>query len=280
MLASVFIAILPCKDRTRIRKHMYRKHLYAQQYPHKPRNSAFPSGPEIPRTPLTPPYQQVTLPPRQPNRASQTAFPSRTTIRKPCARVSIRSSIYLVTAEKRAELKATDASLIHRIVQRDESALAALYDRYAGMLSSVLNRILRDTQAAEEILQDIFYQLWRNAAQFDSSRGSLSGWLLVIARNRALSRLRRHNPASGDELSENTVVVASNLESSVAQQQLMSKVISALDNLPKEQRAAIELAYFEGLTHSEIAQRTGDPLGTVKTRLRSAVETLKRDLHS
>ena len=186
----------------------------------------------------------------------------------------------MVTAEKRAELKATDASLIDRIVQRDESALAALYDRYAGMLSSVLNRILRDTQAAEEILQDIFYQLWRNAEQFDSSRGSLSGWLLVIARNRAISRLRRHNPASGDELSENTVVVVSNLESSVAQQQLMAKVKSALDNLPKEQRAAIELAYFEGLTHSEIAQRTGDPLGTVKTRLRSAVETLKRDLHS
>jgi RNA polymerase sigma-70 factor (ECF subfamily) len=185
----------------------------------------------------------------------------------------------LVTAEKRAELKATDASLIDRIVQRDESALAALYDRYSGMLSSVLNRILRDSQAAEEILQDIFYQLWRNAAQFDSSRGSLSGWLLVIARNRAISRLRRHNPASGDELSENTVVVASNLESSVAQQQLMTKVKSALGNLPKEQRAAIELAYFEGLTHSEIAQRTGDPLGTVKTRLRSAVETLKRDLH-
>lgn len=186
----------------------------------------------------------------------------------------------MVTAEKRAEVKATDASLIDRIVQRDESALAALYDRYAGMLSSVLNRILRDTQAAEEILQDIFYQLWRNAGQFDSSRGSLSGWLLVIARNRAISRLRRHNPASGDELSENTVVVASNLESSVAQQQLMTRVKSALDNLPKEQRAAIELAYFEGLTHSEIAQRTGDPLGTVKTRLRSAVETLKRDLHS
>ena len=106
----------------------------------------------------------------------------------------------MVTAEKRAELKATDASLIDRIVQRDESALAALYDRYAGMLSSVLNRILRDTQAAEEILQDIFYQLWRNAAQFDASRGSLPGWLLVIARNRAISRLRRHNPASGDEL--------------------------------------------------------------------------------
>jgi RNA polymerase sigma-70 factor (ECF subfamily) len=185
----------------------------------------------------------------------------------------------LLTGEKRAELRASDAALIDRIVQRDESALAALYDRYAGMLSSVLNRILRDTQAAEEILQDIFYQLWRTASRFDAARGSLPGWLLVIARNRALSRLRRHNPASGDELMENTVIVPSNLESDVAQQQLIGKVKSAMQGLPTEQRATVELAYFEGLTHSEIAQRTGDPLGTVKTRLRSAVETLKRNLH-
>ena len=176
------------------------------------------------------------------------------------------------------ESRASDAALVARIVQRDESALAALYDRYSGMLSPVLNRILRDSQAAEEILQDIFYQLWRSATQFDASRGSLPGWLLVIGRNRAISRLRRHNPASGEELLENTVVLPTNLESTIAQQQLVGKVKGALDSLPKEQRAAIELAYFEGLTHSEIAERTGDPLGTVKTRLRSAVETLKRNL--
>ena len=143
--------------------------------------------------------------------------------------------------------------LVARIVQRDESALAALYDRYAGMLSSVLNRILRDTQAAEEILQDIFYQLWRTAPQFDPARGSLPGWLLVIARNRAISRLRRHNPASGEELMDNTVIVPANLESVVAQQQLLGKVKSAMESLPKEQRATLELAYYEGLTHSEIA---------------------------
>jgi RNA polymerase sigma-70 factor (ECF subfamily) len=182
-----------------------------------------------------------------------------------------------VTGETVTELRISDAALVARIVQRDESALAALYDRYAGMLSSVLNRILRDTQAAEEILQDIFYQLWRNAGQFDASRGSLPGWLLVIARNRAISRLRRHNPASGEELLENTVVLPTNLESSIAQQQMVGKVRGAMESLPKEQRAALELAYFEGLTHSEIAARTGDPLGTVKTRLRSALETLKRN---
>jgi RNA polymerase sigma-70 factor (ECF subfamily) len=178
------------------------------------------------------------------------------------------------------ESRASDAALVARIVQRDESALAALYDRYSGMLSSVLRRMLRDTQAAEEILQDIFYQLWRGAAQFDSSRGSLPGWLLVIARNRAISRLRRHNPASGEELLENTVVLPTTLETRIMQQQMIGKVKGALDRLPKEQRAAIELAYFEGLTHSEIAERTGDPLGTVKTRLRSALETLKRNFQT
>lgn len=176
-------------------------------------------------------------------------------------------------------MRASDVALIERIAGRDETALASLYDRYGGMLSSVLNRILRDSQAAEEILQDIFFQLWRNASQFDASRGSLPGWLAVIARHRAISRLRRHNPAAGEELIENTVLLPFNLETAVAQQQLLTRVKGALEALPKEQRAAVELAYFAGMTHSEIARSTGDPLGTVKTRLRSALETLKRNLH-
>ena len=103
---------------------------------------------------------------------------------------------------------------------------------------------------------------------------------MVIARNRAISRLRRHNPAAGDELLENTVLLLFNLETAVSQRQLVDRVKRALENLPKEQREAVEFAYFEGLTHSEIAERTGDPLGTVKTRLRTGVETLKKNLHS
>jgi len=167
---------------------------------------------------------------------------------------------------------------MERIVQRDESALAELYDRYAAMLSAVLNRILRDTQAAEEILQDIFYQLWRTSSQFDASRGSLPGWLTVIARNRAISRLRRKNPSSGEELAENAVVVSFNLETAVARREMMSRVMAVVARLPKEQREVLELAYFEGMTHSEIARHTGDPLGTVKTRLRTAVESLRQNL--
>lgn len=183
-----------------------------------------------------------------------------------------------VSPQAGAQSRETDAALMERITQRDESALAELYDRYAAMLTSVLNRILRDSQAAEEIMQDIFFQVWRTSERFDVERGSLPGWLAVIARNRAISRLRRKNPAQGEELGENSVAMAYNLETAAAQREMMARVAGALTRLPQEQRHAIELAYFEGMTHSEIARHTGDPLGTVKTRLRTAVETLKRNL--
>ena len=183
-----------------------------------------------------------------------------------------------MSPETRAQATASDAALVGRILQRDEAALAELYDRYAGMLTSVLVRILHDQQAAEEILQDIFYQLWRSAGQFDESRGSLPGWLMVIARNRAISRLRKRNPAAGEELFEGVVSTAFNLETAASQQQMLGRVRGAMEGLPAEQRAVVELAYFEGMSHSEIAGRTGDPLGTVKTRLRTAMETLRRTL--
>ncbi len=185
-----------------------------------------------------------------------------------------------MTSGASAGLRTSDGALIERVIAGDESALAALYDRYSRMLHSMLVRILRDTQAAEEILQDIFFQLWNNAAKFDSARGSLPGWLLVSARNRAISRLRRRIPSEGEELEENAIALPFNLESDLAQQQLLGKVRSALETLPEGQRQAVELAYFEGMTHNEIAERTGEPLGTVKTRLRSAVETLKKKLQS
>jgi RNA polymerase sigma-70 factor, ECF subfamily len=175
--------------------------------------------------------------------------------------------------------QAADLALVRRIVERDETALAAVYDRYAGLVYSVVLRILREADLAEEVLQDIFYQLWRTASSFDPARGTLSGWLLVCARNRAISRLRGRALDSGEELHEETAVVTVSLETTLAQEQRISQVRAVLEKLPAPQRQALELAYFEGLTHSEIAQRTGEPLGTVKTRLRSAVEYLRRTLN-
>ena len=173
-----------------------------------------------------------------------------------------------------------DSSLVERIMAGDENALAALYDRYAGMLFAMLVRILRDASAAEEVLQDLFLQLWRGASRFDASRGSMAAWLLVIGRNRALSRLRgkaRHEIlADSEEFSIEAVPSPGNLENDAARAQLMQRLQGAMAALPSEQREAVELAYFEGMTQTEIAARVGCPLGTVKSRVRAAMQTLKQ----
>ncbi|HEX3661769.1 MAG TPA: sigma-70 family RNA polymerase sigma factor [Acidobacteriaceae bacterium] len=164
----------------------------------------------------------------------------------------------------------------------DENALAALYDRYSGMLFGMLMRILKDTHLAEEVMQDLFLQLWREAGRFDANRGSLPGWLLVIARNRAISRMRggnRHavvDDPDGHLLA--SVPSPGNLEEEAARLQLADRVRRAMAALPGEQREAVELAYFEGMTQTEIAERTGAPLGTVKSRVRAAMQSLKQHL--
>ena len=173
-----------------------------------------------------------------------------------------------------------DSALVERIMAGDEGALEALYDRYAGMLFAMLLRILRDPGAAEEVMQDLFLQLWRGAARFDASRGSMAAWLLVIGRNRALSRLRgkerREILADSEEFSIEAMPSAGNLEDEAARAQLMRRLQGAMAALPPEQREAVELAYFEGMTQTEIAERTKCPLGTVKSRVRAAMQTLKQ----
>ena len=172
-----------------------------------------------------------------------------------------------------------DSALIAKMMAGDESALSALYDRYAPMLFGMLSRVLNDRQAAEEVLQDLFLQLWRNAAQFDASRGSLPAWLMVIGRNRAISRLRGRRDREVLEENEGdfagTFVSSQNIEDEAARAQLARNISAALGKLPAEQRQAVELAYFEGMTQSEIAAKTGTPLGTVKTRVRTAMQTLR-----
>jgi len=175
---------------------------------------------------------------------------------------------------------APDSVLIENMRTGDEAALSTLYDRYSAMLFGMLVRILRDQQAAEEVLQDLFLQLWRNAAQFDAARGSLPAWLMVIGRNRAISRLRGRRDREVLEENEgdyaNTFASSQNIEDEAVRAQVARNISAAMEQLPVEQRQAVELAYFEGMTQSEIASKTGIPLGTVKTRVRTAMQTLRQ----
>jgi len=180
-----------------------------------------------------------------------------------------------LTPQSPAGQTTTDWSLLERIGRKDEEALSALYDRYGGLVFSAAKRILRDTGAAEEILQDLFFHVWRTPEKFDRARGSLAGWLLVAARNRAISKLRRRDGAS-EELDENGVAFRVNVERHAAQNRIADKVREVMANLPDNQREAVECAYFGGITYSEIANKTGEPLVAVKTGIGSAMAALKK----
>jgi RNA polymerase sigma-70 factor (ECF subfamily) len=177
-----------------------------------------------------------------------------------------------------SESNESDDSLLRRVSEQDQSAMAKLFDRYGGMVYSVALRVLRDTGSAEDLLQEVFFQLWRNPTSFVSSRGSLGAWLLVVARNRAIDILRRRRPMESVE--DHPLSSRENLASDVERSAMMQKVRSVLTVLPPEQRNAVELAYFEGLSQTEIADRTGDPLGTVKTRIRLALISLRKALQA
>lgn len=171
-----------------------------------------------------------------------------------------------------------DHALVLRIVQRDESALAELYDRYGNLVYAVALRVLRDSSAAEEVLQDIFHRLWNVAARFDPSRGSLPAWLAVNARHRAIDCLRRRSAAEETPDAEREILLPVDLEEQIYRGRIVDRIRAAMTRMPETQRTLVELAFFEGLTHSELAQRTGDPLGTIKGRLRAAIAGLRKEL--
>lgn len=161
----------------------------------------------------------------------------------------------------------------------DQSGLADLYDRHATAVYSLAMRILRRQEDAEDVTQQVFTQAWRSSARYDPSRGVVAAWLLMMARSRAIDCLRRRNPAR-DGISDEVRLAAipdpePSVEHVVATGEQVERVQLAIAALPSEQRLVVELAYYDGLTQSEIAARTSTPLGTVKTRVRSALQTLR-----
>jgi RNA polymerase sigma-70 factor (ECF subfamily) len=171
----------------------------------------------------------------------------------------------------------SDNDLLHAVAGGDELALAACYDRYRLILFGLILRILHDREEAEDVLQEAFLQVWRRAADFDETRGRAFTWLVTIARSRALDRLR--SAGSRTKLAEEAAQIPQDEVGDAAldaeKSETGSIVRKALSKLPEEQQKTLFLAYFEGLTQTEIAARLGDPLGTVKTRMRSGMIKLR-----
>jgi RNA polymerase sigma-70 factor (ECF subfamily) len=167
-----------------------------------------------------------------------------------------------------------DAGLLTRVERGDERAMSVLFDRYSKIVYSVSLRVLRDTASAEDVMQEIFMQIWRNPNSFVATRGSLGGWLAVVSRNRSIDTLRRKRPS--EQVEEMNLPSSCNLADEAERSIMMERARAAMVTLPVEQRKTLEMAFFDGLTHSEIAEMTGDPLGTVKTRIRSALGTLRK----
>ncbi|MDQ3071600.1 MAG: sigma-70 family RNA polymerase sigma factor [Acidobacteriota bacterium] len=174
------------------------------------------------------------------------------------------------------------ADLAKRLMSGDSGALGELYDIHAASVYALALRITGKPADAEDVTQDVFTQAWRSAGRFDAARGNLAAWLLIMTRTRALDRLRHDRRRPADSVAPSTFdaipndapgvdqVAATNEEAALARR--------AVDALPPDQREALELAYFEGLTHSEIAARTSQPLGTVKTRIRTAMQRVRASM--
>lgn len=180
-------------------------------------------------------------------------------------------------------LDTADSALLARMSGGDEGALAALYDRWSDRIHSLAVHMVRDARDAEDIVEETFWQAWRGAARYDATRGNVGTWLLTICRSRALDRLRsrRRRPEhlSIDDAPPTAAPEAAAIDAMVTSE-TGGIVRAALAELPVEQRQTLELAYFRGLSQSEIAEKTGQPLGTVKTRVRLAMVKLREKLGS
>lgn len=173
---------------------------------------------------------------------------------------------------------AQDELLLERVRARDHHAMTDLFDRYSRMVYSVALRVLKDPGQAEDVMQDVFFNLWENSKSFTSGRGSLGAWLMVVARNRSIDALRRRKPS--DSVDDVVLPAKTNLAAEAERNTIMEKVRAVMNGLPQDQQKSLQLAFFEGLSHSEIAARTGDPLGTVKTRIRTALISVRKAIEA
>lgn len=173
----------------------------------------------------------------------------------------------------------SDAELLVRMAAGDREAFACLYDRYAARLLGLLLQFVRDRDAAEDLLQTTFLQIWKQAAKYDAKRSPVEVWMLLIARSRALDHLDKRLPAAKANVQSDAVSNNDPAEA-VELREIRGCVGDALMQLPVEQRAAIQLAFYDGLTHVEVAERQAVPLGTVKTRIRLGMNRLRTILET
>jgi RNA polymerase sigma-70 factor, ECF subfamily len=180
-----------------------------------------------------------------------------------------------------AVLAADKGDLLERLQRRDPQALAELYDLYGGMVFRLILRIVRDSGIAEDLVQETFLRAWNRAGAFDSGRGAVGAWLLTVARNRAIDYLRYQNRRTEASLDLNETehpALFADMRSNPADFDLARHLKRAMEQLNPQQREAIELAYFEGMSQTEIAQRMAQPLGTVKTWMRRALQQMREAL--
>jgi RNA polymerase sigma-70 factor (ECF subfamily) len=180
------------------------------------------------------------------------------------------------------EERLADRAALARVARGDQGALAELYDRRARLVFSLAQRILQNGADAEDIVQEVFTQVWTQAGRYEDQRGAVAAWMLTMARSRSIDRLRakRSRPESGGQAqaAEKVADTAPSQDLQLLSSEEVVQLREALNELPEAQRAALELAYYEGLTHAEIASRLSEPLGTVKTRIRQAVIKLRESL--
>ena len=178
----------------------------------------------------------------------------------------------------------SQAELLRRIAAQEREALAEFYDQTAGVIYATTLRMLGDASEAEEIVQDVFVQIWTKAGSYDAKLGKPFHWALGIARNRSIDRLRsrqRRSRVFQETTEQVAAVVASEVDTpTVLGADEAAKIQSAVKSLPPDQRQAIELAFFSGLTHAEIAESLNEPLGTVKARIRRGMLKLREDLQA